>query len=181
MLKHCQKVFFTLVEHPIIRHETLCFFMLLSYLSKSSSHISTWGREHEKRHMVRCYCLLYSKREEGMKAKQGLGVFSVSVLPTPASGAGSMVPTSIWDLGLGCDPFILKKHRNQKAGYSIWKWCLKRNQHKAAYPCVHWKNLGLQLLSIFVLLPYEEDAHNLWVAQRPKLLMSARSFGIECY
>lgn len=42
-----------------------------------------------------------------MKAKQCPGIFSVSVLPTPALGADSMVPTSILDLGLGCDVFIL--------------------------------------------------------------------------
>lgn len=92
--------------------------MLLSHLYKSSHHICIWGRKHKKIHMMRCHCLLYSKREEDMNEKQWPGVFSASVLPTPALGADSMVPTSILDLGLGCDVFILKKHSDQACSES---------------------------------------------------------------
>jgi len=48
-----------------------------------------------------------------MKAKQGLSIFPVSVLPKHASGPGSAALTSTPDLGLGCDLEILKKRRDR--------------------------------------------------------------------
>lgn len=114
-LKHCQ-VFFTLAEHLIIHSETLCFLMLLSHLSKSSTHIILHLRQRawKEAHGEVLLSALFQKgsRYEG-KTGSVWFFFPVSVLPTPALGVESMVPTSTWDLGLGCDTFILKKHRDQ--------------------------------------------------------------------
>lgn len=90
--------------------------MLLSHLSKSSSHIILHLRQRawKEAHGEVLLSALFQKgsRYEG-KTRSVWGFFSVSVWPTPALGVDSLVPTSIWGLGLGGDVFILKKHRDQ--------------------------------------------------------------------
>lgn len=146
----------TLFSHSSVTHPQECQSRSAAFETESTKRGAWWG--------VTVY---FIPTEEGRKAKQGLSIFPVSVLPKHASGPGSMAPTSTWAWGLDATLRFWKSAETgqfQKAGYSIWN----EINNKAASPLFTLKNLGLELLRIFVLPPYDEDALNSWDVQRPK-------------
>lgn len=98
-----------------IHGETLSFLAPLSHhppLQVCQSHSAAFEAESTGRGARGGVAVFFIPSEEGMKAKQGLSIFPVCVLPKHASGPGSAAPTSTRDLGCGYDLEILEKRRD---------------------------------------------------------------------
>lgn len=112
-LNCCQEVFFHFGCANCSQWNTLFSHSSVTYPQVHQSHsAAAFEAESTKTGARWGASVCFIPREEGMKAKQALSIFPVSVLPKHASGPGSAAPTFTQDLGFGCDLEILKKHRD---------------------------------------------------------------------
>lgn len=117
----------TLFSHSSVTHPQVCQSSSAAFEAESTKRGSWWG-----------VTVCFIPREEGRKAKQGLSIFPVSVLPSMprVQAAWPQHPRETW--GLDATLRFWKSAETgqfQKAGYSIWN----EINNKAASPRIHFK------------------------------------------